>query len=69
MLISADAREKLHIIGGGPWLAFIASKSRLKPEKWRGFLQDMSPLAIAWFERAGVADTAAASKERSSETI
>jgi len=60
LLISTDAREKLGISGGGPWLVFLPPQRRLKPEKWRGFLQDMSQIAIALYERAGVADTAAA---------
>ncbi|MGA3327080.1 MAG: hypothetical protein ABSF45_21660 [Terriglobia bacterium] len=60
LLVSINAREKLQFSGGGTWLVFLAPQSSLKPEKWRGFLQDMSQIAIALFERAGVADTAAA---------
>jgi hypothetical protein len=61
---STYARQKFEMSGGGAWLSFAtvssSHQSLLKPEKWRGFLQEMSPLAIAVFERARAEDTAAA---------
>jgi hypothetical protein len=60
LIVSTNAREKLQFSGGGPWLVFLTPQSSLKPEKWRGFLQDMSQIAIALFERVWVADSAAA---------
>jgi hypothetical protein len=60
LIISAYARQKFQISGGGPWLAFTIPQARLKPKKWRGFLQDVSPIASAIFERARAEHTAAA---------
>jgi hypothetical protein len=64
LVISTYARQNFRLSGGGPWLTFTAvsstRQSRLKPDKWRGFLQDMSQIAIAVFERARAEDTAAA---------
>jgi hypothetical protein len=60
LIISTYARQNFQMSGGGPWLAFTIPQTRLKPEKWRGFLQDMSQIAIAVFERARAEDTAAA---------
>jgi hypothetical protein len=59
LIISTYAHQRFQISGGGPWLAFTIPQTRLKPEKWRGFLQDMSRIAIAVFERARADDTAA----------
>jgi hypothetical protein len=59
LIISTNAREKLQFSGGGPWLVFLALDRELKLKKWRGFLQDTSQIAIALFEHAAVADTAA----------
>jgi hypothetical protein len=64
LITSTFARQRFQISGGGSWLSFAtassAHQSLLKPEKWRGFLQDMSQIAIAVFERARAEDTAAA---------
>jgi hypothetical protein len=60
LIVSAYARERFQLSGGGPWLAFLARRSNLKPGKWPGFLQDMSQIALAVYERARAADTAAA---------
>jgi len=60
LILSTYARQHFQISGEGPWLAFTISQTRLKPEKWRGFLQDMSQIAIAVFARARAEDTAAA---------
>jgi hypothetical protein len=64
LIVSTYARQSFRLSGGGPWLTFTAvsstRQSRLKPKKWRAFLQDMTPIAIAVFERARAEDTAAA---------
>jgi hypothetical protein len=64
LIVSTYARQKFQISGGGPWLAFNTASSdrqaRLKPKKWRGFLQDVSQIASAIFERARAEDDAAA---------
>lgn len=64
LIASAYARQHFQLRGGGPWLAFMAvtstRQSRLKPQKWPGFIQDVSQIAAAVFERARAEHTAAA---------
>jgi hypothetical protein len=60
LIVSSYARRSFRLNGGGPWLVFVAQQRRIKPAKWQGFLQDMSQIASAVFERARAEDTAAA---------
>jgi hypothetical protein len=60
MIVSSYARVNFRLNGGGPWLVFVTQQRRLKPAKWQGFLQDVSQIALAIFERARAEDTAAA---------
>jgi len=60
LIVSTYARQNFRFNGGGPWLVFVAQQRKLKPAKLRSFLQDMSQIATAIFERARAEDTAAA---------
>lgn len=59
-LATAQLPEKIVIEGAGPWLVFYRRSKSLRPERWKGFIDETSAIASTFVQYCAAAQVASA---------